>query len=216
MPCSSVAGHEGNVHLGRLGGVPVLVQEGRVHRYEGWTARVVARSVRCYARLGIRGFVLCNAAGGLRRDWPPGTLMRISDQINLQGGTPLAHAEARRGNPYDPAFGAVLERAARSAGVRIERGTYAGLLGPSYETAAEVRLLRSIGADAVGMSTVAEALAAAAAGGRVVGLSLITNHAAGLAQGPLTHDDVLAAGKAAASAVSGLLQAAVEPLSSAL
>jgi purine-nucleoside phosphorylase len=216
MPASRVAGHGGTIHLGRLGGVPVLVQAGRVHRYEGWTAREVARSVRAYGRLGIRGVVLCNAAGGLRPEWPPGTLMRIVDQINLQGATPLAQEEARRGNPYDPAFGVTLERIARSSGLSLERGTYAGLLGPSYETAAEVRLLRALGADAVGMSTVAESQAAAASGARVAGLSLISNHAAGLAAGPLTHDEVLAAGKAASAVVAELFLAAAEPLAHAL
>lgn len=216
IPASRVAGHAGVIHLGRLGGVPVLVQSGRVHRYEGWTAREVARTVRAYCRLGVRGVVLCNAAGGLRPEWSPGTLMRIVDQINLQGATPLAQAEAQRGNPYDPAFGAVLERVARASGALLERGTYAGLLGPSYETAAEVRLLRALGADAVGMSTVAEAQAATASGARVAGLSLISNLAAGLAAGPLTHDEVLAAGKAASAAVADLLHAAAEPLAHTL
>lgn len=215
MPESRVAGHAGTIHLGRLGGVPVLVQAGRPHRYEGWTAREVARSVRAYCRLGVRGVVLCNAAGGLRPEWPPGTLMRIVDQVNLQGATPLTQAEARRGNPYDPAFGAILERVARGLGVALERGTYAGLLGPSYETAAEVRMLRALGADAVGMSTVTEAQAAAASGARVTGLSLISNLAAGLSAGPLSHDEVLAAGKAASAVVAELLLAAAEPLSCA-
>jgi purine-nucleoside phosphorylase len=211
-----VSGHAGTIHLGRLGGVPVLVQAGRVHRYEGWSAREVARSVRAYCRLGIRGVVLCNAAGGLRPEWAPGTWMRIVDQINLQGASPLAHAEARRGNPYDPAFGATLERVARAEGTPLERGIYAGLLGPSYETPAEVRMLRALGADAVGMSTVAEAQAAAASGARVAGLSLITNPAAGLAAGRLTHDEVLAAGQAASAEIAELLLAAAEPLSHAL
>lgn len=216
IPVSRVSGHAGTLHVGRLGGVPVLVQAGRIHRYEGWSAREVARSVRAYCRLGIRGVVLCNAAGGLRPDWAPGTWMRIVDHINLQGAAPLAEAEARRGNPYDPAFGATLERVARAAGMSLGRGVYAGLLGPGYETAAEVRLLRALGADAVGMSTVAEAQAAAASGARVAGLSLIANLAAGLSAGPLTHDEVLAAGKAASAAVAELLLAAAEPLSRAL
>lgn len=216
LPQSHVAGHAGRIHLGRLGGVPVLVQEGRLHRYEGWSAREVVRSVRAYCRLGLRGVVLSNAAGGLRPDWPPGTLMRIADQINLQGASPLAQAEARRGNPYDPALGSILEQAARSSGRRLEHGTYAGLLGPSYETAAEVRMLRAMGADAVGMSTVAEAQAAAASGARVAGISLISNQAAGLSAEPACHDEVLAAGKAAAAAIAELFLAAVAPLSRAL
>jgi purine-nucleoside phosphorylase len=142
--------------------------------------------------------------------------MRIVDQINLQGASPLTLAEARRGNPYDPAFGATLDRVARAAGTPLERGVYAGLLGPSYETAAEVRLLRALGADAVGMSTVAEAQAAAASGARVAGLSLISNLAAGLSSGPLTHDEVLAAGEAASAVAAELLLAAAGPLSRAL
>jgi len=216
LPASRVAGHAGRLVLGTLRGVRILVQQGRVHLYEGWTAREVARAVRSFCRLGIRGVVLTNAAGGLRADWPGGTLMRITDHLNLQGTTPLDLGEAGAGNPYDPDFGEALERAGRSAGVPLQRGVYAGLLGPSYETPAEVRLLQALGADAVGMSTVAEALAARAEGARVAGLSLITNQAAGIAPGPLSHRDVVDAGRAASAALAGLLEAAVGPLSEVL
>jgi purine-nucleoside phosphorylase len=196
--------------------VPVLVQEGRVHRYEGWTARQVAQSVRAFVRIGARGVVLCNAAGSLRPDWAAGTAMGITDQINLQGDSPLTLSEGGWGNPFEPALGAVLEDASRALGLRFERGVYAGLLGPSYETPAEVRLLQALGADAVGMSTVAESQAALAEGARVAGLSWITNPAAGLARGAMAHEDVVHAGRAGSAALAALLEAAAQALSQAL
>ena len=216
MPSSGVTGHAGRLVLGELGGVRVLVQQGRVHRYEGWSAWEVTRAVRAFCRLGVRGVVLTNAAGGLHPDWPPGTLMRIRDHLNLQGGSPLLSRETAWANPYSPEFGAELDSAASSCGTELKSGIYAGLLGPSYETPAEVRMLGKLGADAVGMSTVAEALAARAEGARVVGLSLITNQAAGLSDGALSHDEVVEAGKAASESVASLFEAAVGPLSRAL
>jgi purine-nucleoside phosphorylase len=164
--------------------------------------------VRAYARLGVRAVVLTNAAGSLRPEWPPGTLMRIVDHVDLQGRTPLGRAEAGAGSPYDAALGEGLERGAKEAGVRLVQGVYAAMLGPSYETPAEIRMLQKIGAGAVGMSTAAEALAAHAEGARVAAVSLITNLAAGLGSEPLTHEEVVAAGRAAAERFSALLEAA--------
>jgi purine-nucleoside phosphorylase len=216
MPQSAVPGHSGRLVLGRVGDVRVLVQQGRVHLYEGWEPSDVTRAVRAFAALGCRGLVLTNAAGGLRAEWAPGTLMRIADHINLQGRTPLARGEAGIGTPYDAALGAALEEGAERAGVELVSGVYAGLLGPSYETPAEIRMLRWMGADAVGMSTVGEALAGRAGGMRVAAISCITNHAAGISQRRLTHAEVVEAGRNASDRFCALLERSVAPLVAAL
>jgi purine-nucleoside phosphorylase len=214
MPQSRVPGHAGELVLGTLAGAPgerVLLQSGRVHLYEGWSAREVTRAVRAYAQLRVRVLLLANAAGGLVRAWPPGTLMRIRDHLNLQGETPLARAEGRAhcAAVWDAELWRALERAARASGVALESGVYAALPGPAYETPAEIRMLRAIGADAVGMSTVLEAVAAHASGLRVAGISCITNHAAGIAEHRLSHAEVVAEGKRAAGRFCALAAAAV-------
>lgn len=216
MPVSRVPGHAGRFVVGEVAGMRVLVQEGRVHLYEGWSAHEVTRSVRAFARLGCRALVLTNAAGGLVPDWPVPSLMRVVDHLNLQGRTPLLPTEVGRGTPYDGELGAALEGAAEEAGVRLFRGVYAGLLGPTYETPAEVRLLGKIGADAVGMSTVAEALAAQASGMRVAAISCISNHAAGVAAAPLSHDEVVRAGAVIAADFCDVLERAVPKLAAAI
>ena len=212
MPRSRVAGHAGRLVVGRLAGVPVVLQQGRVHLYEGWSAREVTRAVRAFCRLGVRGVVLTNAAGGLRPEWPAGTLVRLVDHLNLQGATPLELAERGYGSPYDAEFGSALDRAAKEVSVRLESGVYAALPGPSYETPAEVRNFHQGGADLVGMSTALEALAAHAEGARVAAISLVSNPAAGLHGGTLTHDEVLEAGRAAEHSFSALLEAAIPHL----
>ena len=216
MPCASVPGHAGVLVAGELQGEPVLVLQGRVHLYEGWSAREVALAVRALAALGCRALVLTNAAGGLVPAWPPGTLMRVRDHLNLQGASPLAASEAGYGCPYDAALGSALEAGAAAAGVPLERGIYAGLRGPAYETPAEIRMLRDMGAHAVGMSTVVEALAGCASGMRVAALALITNPAAGLADRPLSHQDVLASGAAATGRLSDVLASALPHLAATL
>lgn len=216
MPASAVPGHAGRLVVGEVGGVRVLCQEGRVHLYEGWSAADVTRAVRAFAEIGCRGLVLTNAAGGMRPEWPPGTLMRVSDHVNRQWTSPLRADEAGLGSPYDASLGAALEEAAASAGVRLERGVYAGNLGPAYETPAEVRMLSTFGCDAVGMSTVCEALAGHAAGMRVAAISCITNHAAGISPQPLSHDEVIEVGRRAAGDFCALLEAAVPRLEAAL
>lgn len=212
MPASSVAGHAGAFVRGKLAGVEVLVQLGRAHLYEGHDAHAVARSVRAFAALGVRGVVLTNAAGSLRREWGPGTLMRIADHLNLQRATPLARGEGGYGTPWDEGWGERLDGAAARAGVALERGVYAAVRGPRYETPAEIALLARLGAHAVGMSTVQEALAARAAGMRVAGVSLLANLAAGLTHEPLAHEDVLAAGERAAPVLARLLASALPDL----
>lgn len=214
MPQSSVPGHAGALVAGSLGGVEVLVQQGRCHLYEGRGAADVTRAVRACAAVGARILVLTNAAGGLRPEWTSGTLMRVTDHINLQSASVLRSAERGYGTPYDEELGLELERAGRAAGVPLERGVYAALRGPSYETPAEIRMLRALGVDAVGMSTVLEALAAHAAGMRVAAVSLIANPAAGLAGDVLEHAGVLAAGRAASERLCTLLRRALPRLAS--
>ena len=216
LPQARVQGHAGRIVAGTLGGVRVLVQQGRVHLYEGRSPGEVARCVRAFAALGCRALVLTNAAGGLREAWSPGALMRIEDHVNLQGRAVLEPGEVGRGSPYDRALGLALEAGARDADVALVAGVYAGLLGPSYETPAEVRMLRWLGADAVGMSTVAEAAAGAAAGLRVAGLSLITNPAAGITERKLAHAEVVQAGREASGRLARLLAAAVPHMAAAL
>lgn len=206
MPRSNVAGHAGQLVVGRIGARRVLAQQGRVHLYEGWSVSEVTRAVRAIAALGCPRFVLTNAAGGLRREWPPGTLMALADHLNLQGRTPLGEKQAGYAAPYDAPMRQELVHAARDEGFELREGVYAGLLGPTYETPAEIEMLRRLGADAVGMSTVAEALAARAAGARVAGVSLITNFAAGITGERLSHEEVIASGKEAAGRFSSLLE----------
>lgn len=212
MPRSAVPGHAGKLVIGEVGGVRVVVQQGRVHLYEGWSAHEVTRAVRAFGRIGLRALVLTNAAGGMKREWAPPTLMRITDHVNLQGRTPLLPGEGGAGNPYDAALGIALDEAARASGVPLQRGVYAGVLGPSYETPAEIRWLSGFGADAVGMSTVCEAQAARAAGLCVAAISCITNLAAGLSPGPLNHAEVVEVGKQASQRFCDLLEAAVPRL----
>ncbi len=216
LPRSGVEGHAGELVIGELGGSKVLVQRGRVHLYEGRTAREVVRSIRAYARLGAKAAILTNAAGGARREWPAGTLMRIADHINLQGRSPLEPGERGASIVWDEALGRALELGAKDANVELRNGVYAGLFGPSYETPAEIRWLAKSGVDAIGMSTVLEALAARAAGMRVAGISLITNQAAGLAPNPLSHEEVIAGAAAAADRFCEVLERAAPHLRRAL
>jgi len=209
MPKSSVPGHAGRFVLGELGGQRVLVQAGRVHLYEGRSVREVCASIRAFAELGCRAVVLTNAAGGLRPEWKPPTLMRLTDHVDRQGRKPLDAGEGGRGTPYDGELGEALDRAAVATGIRLARGVYAGLLGPSYETPAEIRMLGWMGADAVGMSTVCEAQVARACGMRVAAISCITNLAAGLGSHALSHEDVVRAGAAATEPFVSLLGRAV-------
>lgn len=198
VPASTVQGHAGELVAGTLAGREVLLQAGRFHMYEGHDAATSALMVRVAADLGIRTLVLTNAAGGIRRTFVPGTLMLIADHINLQFQSPLVGpvvgSEERfpdMSSPWSPRLRAVAQRVAVARGVRLEVGVYAGLLGPSYETPAEVRMLERLGADAVGMSTVPEVLAARARGMECVGISTITNLASGIGKEPLSHQEVM-------------------------
>lgn len=212
LPASGVPGHAGRFTVGELDGVSVLCQSGRVHLYEGWSAHDVTVAVRAIAALGCRALVLTNAAGGLRRDWPPGTLMRIEDHLNLQAASPLDRAEAGVGSPWSQELGTEFDVVAAEQGIALQRGVYAALPGPSYETPAEVRGLTEFGADAVGMSTALEALAGAASGMAVSGVSCITNYAAGISGEVLDHAEVVEVGRRTAGLFARLLSNALPRL----
>jgi purine-nucleoside phosphorylase len=195
-PTSSVAGHAGNLCLGVLGGVRVACMQGRVHAYEGHALSRVVFGVRLLAELGCRVVLLSNAAGGIAERLTAGSLMRIDDHINLMGDSPLRGPSERgprfpdMSRAYDAEVAEACRLAASDAGVQLEHGVYAGLLGPSYETPAEIRMLATLGADAVGMSTVPEVIALRQLGVRVGAVSCITNLAAGRSPAPLSHAEV--------------------------
>jgi len=213
-PAASAPGHAGRLLLGRLSDVPVVLLQGRLHLYEGHPAGLVVEPVLLMGRLGAATIVLTNAAGGLHVEWTPGTLMVVSDHLNLTGHNPLLGPNAEAIGPrfpdmldaWDPALRALLRRAGELEGIPLVEGVYAGLLGPNYETPAEVRMLQSLGADAVGMSTVLEAIAARWAGLHVCGISLVTNPGAGLTGEPLSHDEVLAAAAEAGPRLARLIR----------
>lgn len=201
MPEPTVAGHHGEFLAGTVAGVPVLLQRGRLHLYEGHPPEVAVLPIRLMAGVGVRTLIVTNAAGGIARTMVPPTLMLIADHVNLMFRSPLAGAsvggEERfpdMSAPYDPALRAIARQVAARAGIVLHEGVYAAVLGPSFETPAEIRMLERIGADAVGMSTVPEVITARARGLSVLGVSSITNAAAGLSAAPLDHEEVLEAG----------------------
>lgn len=198
FPLSSVHGHAGRLVGGMIGNTRVVAMQGRVHAYEGYSAEEVVFPIRVLCRLGIRALVLTNAAGCINAAWAAGDLMRITDHLNLSNRNPLVGPnDARLGarfpdlsRAYDPRLGLALEEAGAAVNVPLRAGVYACLLGPSYETPAEIRMLRLLGGDAVGMSTVPEAIAAAHMGVPVAGISCLTNMAAGILDQPLSHAEV--------------------------
>lgn len=208
-PVPKVEGHGGSLVVGRVGGTPVACLTGRVHLYEGWRSADAVRAVRTLRMLGIGAFLLTNAAGGIGDDMAAGDLMVLTDHLNLTGGSPLIGPHEAAFGPRFPdqtrVYSPRLRTLLQQGGARLRPGVYAGLLGPSYETPAEVRMLKTLGADAVGMSTVHEAIALNAMGAEVAGLSLITNLAAGISDTPLSHDEVVAAGKQAATTLTALV-----------
>ncbi len=216
MPRSSVPGHAGKLVVGELSGVKVVCQQGRVHLYEGWSVEEVTRCVRALCAVGVESVVLTNAAGGSNPDWSVPTLMLIEDHLNFQGRSYIAPSQAGFLNPYDAELGKALTAASDASGVGLRRGVYAGLLGPTYETPSEVGMYRRMGASAIGMSTVNEALAARAAGARVAAVSCITNMGAGITGEKLSHEEVVDAGKQIADDFCSLLEAAIKPLTAVL
>ncbi|MDY7228543.1 purine-nucleoside phosphorylase [Hyalangium rubrum] len=213
FPHSSVPGHAGRLVLGRVGGEPVVAMQGRVHSYEGYSPTQVAFPARVLCALGIRALVVTNAAGGINTQFAPGDLMAITDHINLSGWNALTGPNDDRLGPrfpdmsraYSPALRALLLESAQRTQVLLRQGVYAMVAGPSYETPAEIRMLRTLGSDAVGMSTVPEVVAAGHMGVPVAGISCITNLAAGVGDKPLTHEEVAETANRVAGIFSRLL-----------
>ncbi|HET6762688.1 MAG TPA: purine-nucleoside phosphorylase [Longimicrobiaceae bacterium] len=215
-----LAGHAGKLVAGRMEGVEVVAMQGRFHMYEGWEPADVALPIRALAALGAETVLLTNAAGGLRPGMQPGDLMLMADHINFMSRNPLigraVPGEERfpdMSDPYDAGLRAMAEKVALELRIPLSQGVYAALLGPSYETPAEIRMLARLGADAVGMSTVPEVLVARALGLRCIGISCITNLAAGLGGATLSHDEVMEVGAAVrermVALVRGILPRAV-------
>jgi purine-nucleoside phosphorylase len=213
-PAATAPGHAGRLLLGQLGGVPVVALQGRFHLYEGNDPGLVVQPVLLFKQLGAEVVVLTNAAGGVNPVYGPGTLMVIADHINLTGMSPLMGQNADElgerftdlTDVWAPRLRERLHAAGAAEGVALEEGIYVGLLGPNYETPAEVRMLRVLGADAVGMSTVLEAIAARWIGLEVCGVSLVTNAGAGYDGVPLVHEEVLAAGAEAGPRLAKVLR----------
>ncbi len=216
----TVEGHAGRLVLGRVGGCPAAVMQGRFHFYEGYTLEEVTFPVRVLGLLGAKSLVLTNAAGGLNNSYEQGALILISDHLNLMGTNPLLGRNDERFGPRFPDMTEVYDREyqeaaiaeAREMGLELRRGIYAALTGPSYETPAEIRMLRLLGADAVGMSTVPEAIVARQMGVRVLGLSCITNMAAGVLDKPINHEEVIETGERVRETFAELLRRVIPRL----
>ena len=211
---STAQGHVGSLVIGKIEGVPVLAMQGRVHYYEGYTLEEVTFPIRTFKLLGIKTLILTNAAGGIDVQLSQGALMVISDHLNLMGVNPLRGRNEERFGPRFPDMSEVYSRElqelateeARTLGITVRRGIYAALPGPSYETPAEIHMLRAFGADAVGMSTVPEAIVARHMGMKVLGLSCITNMAAGISETPINHEEVIETGQKVRETFTQLLR----------
>jgi purine-nucleoside phosphorylase len=218
MPQSRVVGHAGNLCFGHARGVPVVCMQGRVHLYEGHPVNAVVHGVRTMAKLGVSAVLLTNAAGGVELSWSAGDLMLVVDHLNLTGTSPLIGPNDESlgprfpdmSNAYDESLRTALKDVAKRAGITLREGVYAGLLGPTYETPAEVRMLRGLGAHAVGMSTVTEVIALRHMGVRVGALSCITNMAAGITKATLNHAEVEETARARRSELLALLGGWIE------
>lgn len=220
-PVSTAVGHAGVLVLGSLEGVPVAVMRGRAHLYEGIGAEQVAFGVRVLGRLGVRTLVVTNAAGGINESYRPGLLVLISDHVNLQGTSALVGPNDESLGPrfpdmsdaYDPELRSRAREAADRLGIELAEGVYAAWLGPQFETPAEIRFMRAVGGDLAGMSTVQEVIAARHMGIRCLGISVVTNMAAGVLPEKIDHESVLAVGAQAAGSLTSLLRELVPTLS---
>jgi purine-nucleoside phosphorylase len=219
FPRTTVVGHQGELVAGSLGGTPVLVQSGRFHLYEGHAPATVALPVRVFAELGVRTLLLTNAAGGIRRSFARGVLMMIADHVNLTFRNPLIGptlpGEERfpdMSDPYDRELRALAREVARRGRITLEEGVYIQVLGPSYETPAEIRMAERMGADAVGMSTAVEVIVARARGLRCLAFSTITNPAAGTSHERLDHAEVMAVARQVAGDLERLVEGVVSGL----
>jgi purine-nucleoside phosphorylase len=229
FPQSTVVGHSGKLVLGTIGGVPVAVMQGRVHAYEGYAMEQVTFPARVLGLLGCATLIVTNAAGGIRADWAPGSLVAISDHINLTGhNAALGPNEERFAcmsgagqrffdmtKAYSPALRTLASDEAARQGIVLREGVYLAVLGPSYETPAEIRAFRTLGADMVGMSTVHEVIVARHMGLQVLGISLITNMAAGVSGDVIHHEEVMDIGRRVESQFTGLLTALVPQIAAA-
>src|SRR5271167_415062 len=215
FPRSTAIGHAGQMVIGKSGAVAVAAMQGRVHLYEGYSPQQVAFPMRVFARMGIRAVVLTNAAGGINLNYQQGALVLIRDHINLQGANPLVGPNDDRfgvrfpdmSQAYDRSYREIAREEAARLGTMLHEGVYAGLLGPSYETPAEIEYLRRIGADLVGMSTVAEVIAARHMQMKVLAISCVTNMAAGILDQPLSHKEVMETGERVKTKFESLLRA---------
>jgi purine-nucleoside phosphorylase len=224
FPRSTAIGHAGQLVIGTVGGVDLAGMQGRVHLYEGYAVKEVAFPVRVFARMGVKAVILTNAAGGIKPEFTQGRLVVISDHINLQGVNPLAGPNDEHFGPrfpdmseaYDKRFRELTLAEGRLLGINVGEGVYVALAGPNYETPAEIRYLRNIGADLVGMSTVPEVITARHSGMRVLGISCVTNAAAGVLDRPLDHSEVLETAERVKGQFTGLLRAVIPDLARAL
>ena len=217
FPHSTAVGHAGRLVIGKVGGIEVSVMQGRVHFYEGYTAKEVVFPMRVLGRIGIRSVILTNAAGGIDLGYKQGALVVIRDHINLQGTNPLIGTNDERFGPRFPdmtqaywkQYREIALAEAKRLGIEVHEGVYAALSGPSYETPAEIRYLRTIGADVVGMSTVPETIVARHIGIRVLGISCVTNMAAGILDQPINHQEVMETGERVKTQFIALLRAVI-------
>jgi purine-nucleoside phosphorylase len=214
FPQSTVPGHSGKLVIGKVSGVSVAVMQGRVHAYEGYSSEQVTFPVRVLGRMGVKTLVLTNAAGGINEGLQQGQLVLIADHINLSGRNPVAGSNDERLGPrffdmseaYSSRLRSLAHEAAHAEGFRLDEGVYLSVLGPSFETPAEIRAFRTMGADLVGMSTVQETIAARQMGIDVLGISCVTNMASGVQAEPLSHEEVIETGRAVEAQLAGLLR----------
>jgi purine-nucleoside phosphorylase len=224
FPQSTAIGHAGTLVVGKVGKIPVCGMQGRVHLYEGYSVKDVSFPIRVFARMGVKAVILTNAAGGIRREFVQGKLVVIKDHINLQGANPLSGPNDERFGPRFPDMSSAYDRRFREMavgegnrmGIGMYEGVYAALSGPSYETPAEIRYLRTIGADLVGMSTVPEVITARHSGIRVLGISCVTNAAAGILDQPLDHKEVLETAERVKGQFIGLLKSVIPRIAEAM
>ena len=224
FPQSTAIGHAGKLVIGKVGAIPVAGMQGRVHLYEGYSAKEVVFPIRVFARMGVKAVILTNAAGGIKHEFVQGRLVVIRDHINLQGVNPLTGPNDERFGlrfhdmtaAYDRRFREMTVGEGNRMGIGMYEGVYAGLPGPSYETPAEIRFLRTAGADLVGMSTVPEVIAARHSGIRVLGISCVTNAAAGILDQPLNHLEVLETAERVKGQFIGLLKAVIPRIAEAI
>jgi purine-nucleoside phosphorylase len=222
FPQSTAIGHAGQLVIGKTEGVAVVAMQGRVHSYEGYSAKEVTIPMRVFGRLGIKAAILTNAAGGINEGYKQGALVVIRDHINLHGANPLIGPNDERFGPrfpdmskaYSQTYRAIVADEARRLRMEIQEGVYAALSGPSYETPAEIRYLRTIGADLVGMSTVPEVIVARHMGIEVLGISCVTNMAAGILDQPINHEEVMETGARVRTQFVALLRAVIPRMAS--